>query len=123
MPPKTRGELQGMQKIEKHSQLRSNSVFIIVLLLVTMYFTYHAISGERGYLAYIKLNQKLTTVESQLTVTQSEKLYLEHRVQHLRPESLDLDLLDEQARRVLGYASPDEYVMSVRKKKGDVSHY
>ena len=105
-----------MQTVEKYSQSRSHSVLIIVLLLVTAYFTYHAISGDRGYLAYIRLSQKLTTVENQLTVVQSEKLHLEHRVQHLRPEPLDLDLLDEQARRILGYASPDEYVMPIRNK-------
>jgi cell division protein FtsB len=38
-------------------------------------------------------------------------LQLEHHVNLMRGESLDLELLDQQARKILGYASPDEKVI------------
>ena len=40
-----------------------------------------------------------------------ERLALEHRVQLLRPESVDPDLLEEQARARLGLSEPDEVVI------------
>jgi cell division protein FtsB len=43
-----------------------------------------------------------------------ERATLEHRVVRLRPESLDLDLLDERARAVLNLSSPDEIVVIER---------
>ena len=40
----------------------------------------------------------------------AERLRLENKVVLLRDESVDPDLLDEQARRLLGYVAEDETV-------------
>ena len=39
-----------------------------------------------------------------------KNIEIENRVNALKSESLDIDLLDEQTRRVLGYARNDETI-------------
>lgn len=75
------------------------------------YFVYHAITGNRGLLAFITLSQQIEQKSEELAVIRVERLNLEHRVTLMRPNSLDLDLVDEQARRLLGYAAPTEKVV------------
>lgn len=48
-----------------------------------------------------------------LDIVHAERLKMERNVRLMRDESLDLDLLDEQARRVLGYADKDERVYNL----------
>jgi cell division protein FtsB len=89
------------------------TLFVVGLVC---YFAYHAINGERGILAFFKLNHQLDASENHLEQLRLERLNLEHTVSLLRPNSLDLDLLDEQARKILGYAGGDEKVYIVDNK-------
>ncbi len=79
--------------------------------LLAVYFSYHLVQGERGLIAYLQLKAQVAASQAQLDVLQAEKSKLAHRVRLLRPDSLDPDLLDEQARRMLGFAHPDELVI------------
>lgn len=88
------------------NSILSGLFFIVVL----SYFSYHAISGDRGILAYIQLTQKINQARAELDIVHAERLKYERDVRLMRDDSLDLDLLDEQARRLLGYALPDEKV-------------
>ena len=58
------------------------------------------------------LSQKVDKSKNDLEILKAERLHLEHRVKLLSPESLDLDLLDEQARKLLGYSKVGETVYS-----------
>jgi len=40
-----------------------------------------------------------------------DRAALDHRVSHMRPDHVDPDLLDSQARRTLDVVSPDEIVI------------
>lgn len=95
-------------RIAKNKTSRTGSIATLVFLLVSCYFCYHAISGERGLLALMELSKKVEDSRQQLDIINADRLKLEHRVSLLRDESLDLDLLDEQARRLLGYVAADE---------------
>ncbi len=91
-----------------------NNILPTLLFVVALsYFSYHAISGERGLLALIQLNQKIEQARSELDIVHAERIKLERNVRLLRDDSLDLDLLDEQARRLLGYAGKDERVYNL----------
>ena len=82
----------------------------LVMLFVFCYFAYHSISGSRGLLALIDLNKQVNEAKSELDVVSSDRLKLENKVKLLWEEALDLDMLDEQARRLLGYVAEDETV-------------
>lgn len=85
----------------------------LLFVVVLIYFSYHAISGERGLLALIQLSQKIDQARSELDIVHAERLKYERNVKLMRDDSLDLDLLDEQARRLLGYADKDEKVYNL----------
>lgn len=87
----------------------------VVFLSLICYFSYHTLSGERGMLALIQLTQKVDRMENELDLVRAERLSIEHKVTLMRPDSLDLDLVDEQARRSLGYANKDEIVIFTEK--------
>ena len=80
------------------------------LVLVMFYLGFHAVSGERGVFALFTETRKLDMLQSELTAVKTKHEALEHKVQLLSDNSLDLDLLDEQVRRVTGHAPRDEIV-------------
>ena len=89
---------------------RSSLLLTAVFLLGFSYFFYHIFSGERGFLALVTYAQKVHEAQEELDLARAERLSLEQRVQRLRNDSLDLDILDEQARRILGYSAEGEDV-------------
>lgn len=91
---------------EKKSHVISATLFVLLFI----YFCYHAISGDRGLLAFVRANRQVETLKKEADAVRAERLQLEHRVSLLKPNSLDLDMLDEQARKLLGYATKDETV-------------
>ncbi|WP_373085584.1 septum formation initiator family protein [Sneathiella sp.] len=83
----------------------------ILGILAVAYFSYHLVEGDRGLFAYLKLQHEIDKADAIYQVTEIEKQALEKRVSLLRPENLDLDMLEERARDVLGIAHPDEIVI------------
>lgn len=76
-----------------------------------MYFGFHLMHGDMGYFALRGVDQKLTEAQKQYDSLRAERVALENRVKLLRPASLDLDMLDERARVVLGFVGPSERVI------------
>ncbi len=75
------------------------------------YFGYHMVEGDRGLKAYARLSAEITRAQGALGTVGEERQRLERRVTLLRSSSLDLDMLDEQARRVLGVIGPNDVVV------------
>ncbi len=85
--------------------------FTLVVMALVLYFGYFAIYGNHGLVNWIRLNHEIELKRADLDRVQAERLALEHRVRMLRPESVDPDLLEEQARARLGLSEPDEVVI------------
>jgi cell division protein FtsB len=75
------------------------------------YFLYHTIEGDRGWLAMLRLQQQVNVAQDNLSQLQKQRQQLEHRVQLMRPNSLDPDLLDEKSRELLDYSKPGDIVI------------
>lgn len=99
-----------MIQAEKKFSIRQ-IVVPFVSIVVMGYFTYHIFQGDRGIIAYLRLQQIVAVHEKERAVQQTLREQLERRVYLLRPDSLDVDLLEERARAVLNYAHPDEIVI------------
>lgn len=82
----------------------------LALLSVMFYLVFHAVSGERGVLALFTETRKLDEIKAELSRVKAQHETLEHKVRLMSDRSLDLDLLDEQVRRVLGMANKNEVV-------------
>jgi cell division protein FtsB len=77
----------------------------------TIYFAYHIFQGDRGLLAWWKLQKQVVDAEFTAATTGTRKTYLENRVRLLTPSSIDPDMLEERARLMLNYGHSNEVVI------------
>ena len=82
-----------------------------VCALVLGYFGYHAVEGDRGLVAWSNLVREVRVADHTLSTVRDERRQLEHRVSLLDQRHLDLDILEERARYVLGLAHPDDVIV------------
>lgn len=75
------------------------------------YFGYHTIQGDRGLMAWWQLRHEIAESELLLVQSAEARLRLEHRVNLLRPDSLDPDLLEERARAMFNLGHDSEIVI------------
>jgi cell division protein FtsB len=84
---------------------------------VAGYFIYHAVQGDRGILAWLRVNQQLEAAQVELTQSTTDRAALEQRVALLNNSSLDLDMLEERARIMLNFSDPDDVVIFLPSNK------
>jgi cell division protein FtsB len=89
--------------------------FHVLVLVILLYFIFHAIAGNRGILAFFKTSQQMEQAAIELDNLRAERIALEHKVNLLK-SPLDKDMLDEQARKTLGVAGPNEKVVVVKEE-------
>lgn len=78
-----------------------------------LYLGAHAVTGHQGLVAYVGLQAEERSLEAQVASLEAEQAALEARAARLRPESLDLDYLDERARITLAAGDPDEIIFAL----------
>ena len=88
-----------------------NLMWQIALIFVCIYFGFYTINGDRGFLHYIHLSKEIEYARQVAARYHNEKVKLENKVHLLSSESLDLDLLDEQAKTVLNLVRDDEFII------------
>ena len=89
---------------------KEGGVPLFVLALIA-YFGFHAVQGERGILAWHRMKADLAHAEQRRAELAGERQRLAHRVGLLEPGSLDRDMIEEQARRLLNYGHPLDRVI------------
>lgn len=90
----------------------------IGLILLIIYFSFHSLSGNRGLFAYLRLQKELASQQKNLAKILYEKALLERRVSLLKNKNLDLDLLDELARRDIGLIGEKEFIFQEKQALG-----
>lgn len=76
------------------------------------YFGYHAFTGSYGLPALKQMKQEAIELKGRLEELRAERTFQEKRLSYLKPESLDADILDIEARTSLNLVRPDEVVIS-----------
>ena len=82
-----------------------------LLVAVLAFFVYSGFQGEFGLFRLIQFEAQEATLRDQLSELHQERLGIENKTKRLSNEFLDLDLLDERARAVLGLARGDEVII------------
>jgi cell division protein FtsB len=85
--------------------------FALACFGLAAYFGYFLLYGNHGLINLARVQHEIEIKQAQLDRVRGERLALEHRVSLLRPESVDPDLLEEQARARLGLTERDEVVI------------
>tara|TARA_R110002051_G_scaffold14460_2_gene46796 strand:+ start:8764 stop:9039 length:276 start_codon:yes stop_codon:yes gene_type:complete len=86
-------------------------LYFLGALMLGLYFTFAAVQGDYGVFRRSEVLAEQRTLEDKLTEVESEVAQLENLTRRLSDTYLDLDLLDEQARDVLGLIRTDEIVI------------
>ena len=86
-------------------------IFPFLGALVILYFGYHAVQGEHGLIAWMTKSNEAEALRLRVAALSAERAALENNVSRLKPESLDLDRLDERARAVLNLSGADEIIL------------
>ena len=88
-----------------------NAVFSLIVIGATCYFAYAALQGDRGLVERVRLERQAETLTARLAELRGERTRMETLTSGLSDRALDLDLLDERARAVLGLIRDDEIVI------------
>lgn len=80
-------------------------------ILLGLYFTFAAVQGDYGVFRRSEILAEKRALEEELVLVQAEVTRMENLTHRLSDTYLDLDLLDQQARDVLGLIRADEIVI------------
>jgi cell division protein FtsB len=79
--------------------------------LIGTYFVWHAVNGERGLKTKDEYERKIAALASEFEGLKAEHALWSQRIALLSGRVIDRDLLDEEARAVLGRVRRDELVV------------
>ncbi|MEL6677688.1 MAG: septum formation initiator family protein [Pseudomonadota bacterium] len=79
--------------------------------MLAAYFAFAAVQGEFGLTRLLDFEAEEARLEQDLSKLILMREDLENKTTRLSDEYLDLDLLDEQARKTLGLIRPDEIIL------------
>ncbi|HWG04236.1 MAG TPA: septum formation initiator family protein [Beijerinckiaceae bacterium] len=91
--------------------------FVYPLLLYVLsgsiagYFVWTAVNGQRGLKTRLEYHEKIAALETELGGLRAERHGWERRIALMRADAVDSDLLDEEARAVLGRVSSHDLVV------------
>ena len=86
-------------------------MFFVVTIGLGFYFVFAAIQGDYGHFRRVQIEADEAALTVQLANLQADRAILENKTRRLSDTYLDLDLLDERARKVLGMARGDEIII------------
>ena len=85
--------------------------FFALAFALSAYFTFAAVQGNYGLFRRVEIAAEADTLSRDLAALQSDIKVMENLTKRLSDNYLDLDLLDQQARDVLGLLRADEIVI------------
>lgn len=86
-------------------------IYFFSAVLLALYFTFAAVQGEYGVFRRAEIDSEARALAVELAQLQGEVAQMENLTRRLSDTFLDLDLLDERARDVLGMIRSDEIVI------------
>ena len=101
------------------SLILKNKIVLYLSFLITffifIYLVYFLVNGQRGLLKYLYLTKQAEKYNHTLANLKAENDYYIDRTKRLQPNTVDLDFLDEQARKKLGLIDKNEIVIILDK--------
>ncbi|MGR3270449.1 septum formation initiator family protein [Thalassococcus profundi] len=85
--------------------------FFAICFMLASYFTFAAVQGDYGVFRRAEISVEAKDLRAELDGLNAEVARMENLTRRLSDDYLDLDLLDQQARDVLGLIRSDEIVV------------
>ncbi len=86
-------------------------LFFATAFVLCSYFTFAAVQGDYGVFRRIEIAAEADALKADLDRLNQRIARMENLTHRLSDDYLDLDLLDQQARKVLGLLRADEIVI------------
>ena len=86
-------------------------VYFAIAFALGTYFTFAAVQGDYGLFSRAEIEAEADMLQVQLNQLNTDIAVMENLTRRLSDTYLDLDLLDEQARSVIGLLRGDEIVI------------
>ncbi|MGS4944244.1 FtsB family cell division protein [Meridianimarinicoccus sp. RP-17] len=83
-------------------------IYVMVCLALSGYFAFSAIQGPLGVVTRVETEASMTRLSRTRDALAADVATLSNKTERLSDSYLDLDLLDERARSVLGYMRTDD---------------
>lgn len=105
--------------VKKHHISKPLFIIYFAALFLILYFGLITIFGNKGLLELNTLKDKIRNKEITKKEAFSKMKAKKHMVDSMNSSSLDLDLLDEQTRKTLGYVGENEVILYEDKNQKD----
>ena len=86
--------------------------YFAVMFSLGVYFMFASVQGDFGLFRRVQIEAEVITLKQERDRLAAEVAALENKTRRLSDNYLDLDLLDSQARDVLGLIRSDEIVLN-----------
>ncbi|MBC7154933.1 MAG: septum formation initiator family protein [Rhodobacteraceae bacterium] len=87
------------------------TLYFALALTLGSYFTFAAVQGDYGLFRRIQINAEVADLRAERARLTAELAEMTNLTRRMSDDYLDLDLLDERARDVLGVLRADEIVI------------
>ena len=91
--------------------MRFKNIFLTTLLLfLFVYLVWQLVFSNKGMISLFRFSSKKERLVRENKRLNTEKEAIEKKVSRMKGQSLDIDTLDEQARKTLGYSKDKEVI-------------
>jgi cell division protein FtsB len=102
--------------VKQHNITKPLFIGYFIAIFAILYFTFFTFFGGKGLVKYFALKKQIENKEITKEDLSAKMQAKKNMVDGMNLDALDIDLLDEQARKVLGYAGKNEVVIYQDKK-------
>ena len=86
-------------------------IYFVTAFALGIYFTFAAVQGDFGLFMRAEIDAEASDLAAQLVAVQTDVAKMKNLTKRLSDDYLDLDLLDEQSRSILGMLRANEIVI------------
>jgi cell division protein FtsB len=86
-------------------------IYLVLAFALGAYFTFAAVQGDFGVFRQVEIKAEAEALTAERDKLAAELAEITNLTRRLSDAYLDLDLLDQQARDILGYVRADEMVI------------
>ena len=86
--------------------------YFAVMFSLGLYFTFASVQGDYGLFKRVQIEAEAETLRLEKERLAKEVVALENKTKRMSDDYLDLDLLDQQARDILGLIRSDEIALN-----------
>ena len=97
--------------VDNYQISRSLFIFYFICFSLIIYFLANAFFGTKGFFAYQNVLHNFNNLQLTKETLKQAFQTKTKAVEHMNLQSLDLDLVDEQSRKLLGYINKNEVVL------------